>query len=87
MGYHGNHMVTAEQGLIKLWLIGADEAEGGGLTFLREIPCSREPIKALFLTPGGLHVVSVFEELGVVLFSTAGGRTERHALLRIAGHM
>lgn len=75
-------MVTAENGVIRLWYFGSSHAASGGPALLKTVSCSRQPIRALFITPGGLHVVGVFEQDGVVLFGVKSGLTEQHVLLQ-----
>lgn len=81
VGYHENHVVTAELGTIKLWSISPEQVEGNGPTLLRAIACPRQPFRALFITPGGSHIVAVFAERGVVLFSVNAGSTGQYVLL------
>lgn len=82
VGWSEDRIVTAEQGVLKIWSVRPGR-EGGGPTLLHTIACSRQPLKALFMTPGGLFIVGVFEELGVVLFNTTSLRKEQHVLLRL----
>lgn len=79
---HGDLLATAEQGTIKFWSHGAAEAAAGGPLLLRAVACSRQPFRAFFITPGGLHIVGVFAD-AVVLFDAASDLGERHVLLSI----
>lgn len=76
----GNLLATAEQGVIKLWTLRAAEAETAGPTLLRAIACSRQPFRALFITPGCSYVAGIFAEAGIVLFDVASGLVEKHVL-------
>lgn len=80
---HGNLLATAEQGAVKLWSNSTYHAAAGGPTLLRAVACSRQPLRALFITLGGSHVVGVFAEVGVVLFDVATDLAERHVLLHM----
>lgn len=90
VGAHGDLLATAEHGAIRLWSFGASSAAAGGPSLLRAFPCSRQPVRALFVVPGigggggRRYVVGVFEEDGVVLFDVRGGGVvERHVLLHL----
>lgn len=90
VGAHGDLLATAEHGSIRLWSFGASRADAGGPSLLRTFPCSRQPLRALFVVPGvgggggSLCVVGVFEQDGVVLFDVRGGGVvERHVLLHL----
>lgn len=89
VGGHGDLLATAELGSIRLWSFGASHATSGGPALLQGFPCSRQPVRALFVVPGvgcgvgyPFYVVGVFEEDGVVLFNVRGrGVVDRHVLL------
>lgn len=88
VGAHGDLLATAEHGAIRLWSFGASRAAAGGPSLLGAFPCSRQPVRALFVVPGVggggrcSCVVGVFEQDGVVLFDVRGGGVvERHVLL------
>lgn len=87
VGAHGDLLATAEQGSIRLWSFAAVHAAAGGPALLWGFPCSRQPVRLLFVVPGGggyRYVVGVFEEDGVVLFDVrSGGVVERHVLLHL----
>jgi len=90
VGAHGDLLATAEHGAIRLWSFRASRAAAGGPTLLQGFPCSRQPVRALFVIPGvggsRRYVVGVFEDDGVVLFDVRGGGVvERHVLLHLGG--
>lgn len=77
----GNLLVTAENGALRIWSFGPSHARSGGPVLLRTIVCPLQSIRALFITPGGSHVVGVFGQDGVVMFDTGDGLVERNVLL------
>lgn len=81
VGSHGDLLATAENGAIRLWSFAESQAASGGPTLLAAVECSRQPIRALFITPGMLFVVGVFAEDGVVLFDIGTDLVERQVLL------
>lgn len=87
VGAHGDLLATADHGSIRLWSFAPVHAAAGGPALLWSFPCSRQPVRSLFVVPGGggcRYVVGVFEEDGVVLFDVRGGGVvERHVLLHL----
>lgn len=90
VGAHGDHLATAEHGAVRLWSFGASRAAAGGPSLVQGFPCSRQPVRALFMLPGrgvggdSCYVVGVFEVDGVVLFDVRGGGVvHRHVLLHL----
>lgn len=84
-GAHGDFLVTAEQGSIRLWSFTSAHAAWGGPALLGLATCPRQSIRALFIPPGGSQVVGVFEEDGVLLFDVGGDIEERRVLRHFGG--
>lgn len=83
VGADGDLLATAELGAIRLWSFGPQHSASGGPALLCGVSCPWQSIRALFVAPGGLYVVGVFADDGVVLFDVGSGLVERHALIEL----
>lgn len=76
-------LVTAENGLIKLWSLYPEQLMSGGPVPLRRARCPRQKLEALFITPRASQVIGVFADAGVILFDMTASTTEQHVLIRL----